>query len=158
MRLRFEHALGQLRRGLLELALKLHHLGATDAAQHEILPVTGEPGLAQRLIGDLEGFVQAVEQAQQRDLLIQRREAAELAEVVETFCGGGKVDFFPEGDGVVASDDGQDDVLDRAAEGCRGGGRVPLQRNPGGEGLTPYRGYVSSFPAPERRVLLSHTG
>ncbi|WP_166791182.1 hypothetical protein [Cryobacterium sp. TMB3-10] len=53
-----------------------------------------------------------------------------MAEVVETFCGGRKVDFFPEGDGVVASDDGQDDVLDRAAVGCRGEVGFPSRVTP----------------------------
>jgi hypothetical protein len=125
-----DDALRQFRGGLLELALELHHLGTADAAQHEVLSVPGEARLAHRLVGDLERLVQAVEQAQQRDLLVQGREAAQLSEVVEAIRGGGEVDFFPEGDGVVASDDGQDGVLDRAAEGCRGGIGFLLQGNP----------------------------
>jgi hypothetical protein len=55
---------GQLTRCLFELALKLQNLRSTDATGHRLLAVAGETRLAQGLVRDLPGFIEATDQAQ----------------------------------------------------------------------------------------------
>ncbi|MDJ0337813.1 hypothetical protein [Cryobacterium sp. PH31-O1] len=107
MHLGVEDAVGQLARSLVELALELQNLGTTDATGHGLLPVAGEPGLAQRLVRDLPGLVEPTDQAQQGDLLVERGQAAQVAEFFKAFAGGQQVDFFAQGDGVVTDDETQ---------------------------------------------------
>ncbi|MGO4691295.1 hypothetical protein [Glaciibacter sp. 2TAF33] len=83
-------------------------MGATDATQREFLAAPGEPGLANRLVRDLPGFVQPAYQPKQRDLLVECGQAAEVAEFVEPGAGGAEVNFFAQRDCVVADDDAQD--------------------------------------------------
>ncbi|WP_241982396.1 hypothetical protein [Cryobacterium sp. HLT2-28] len=108
-------------RGLVEFALELLHLGATDATGCELFPRPGEPGLAERRIGDVPGLVEAAGQPQQGDLLVEGRQAAQFAEFVETEAGSAEIDFFTQGDGVVANDDGQGVFLKRGRPGRAAG-------------------------------------
>jgi hypothetical protein len=48
------------------------------------------------------------DQPQQRHLLVQCGQAAQFAEFLETDAGGMEVNFFAQGDCVVADDDAQD--------------------------------------------------
>ncbi|WP_241979859.1 hypothetical protein [Cryobacterium glaciale] len=97
----------QLARGLVELALELQNLGPTDATGHRLLPITGEAGLAQCLIRDFPGLIKPADQAQQGDLLVERGQAAQVAELGETLAGGQQVNFFAQGDGIVTDDETQ---------------------------------------------------
>ncbi|WP_241983479.1 hypothetical protein [Cryobacterium tagatosivorans] len=101
----------QLVGGIVELALRLQHLGATDATGGELFPGPGEPGLAGGLVGEIPGLVEAAEEAQQRGLLVQRGQAAQRAEFVEALRRGAEVDLFAQGDCVVTDDDAQGVVL-----------------------------------------------
>ncbi|WP_241982281.1 hypothetical protein [Cryobacterium ruanii] len=107
MHLGIEDAVGQLTRGLIEFALELQNLGATDATGHRLLSVAGEAGLAQRLVRDLPGLIEAADQPQQGDLLVERGQAAQVAELNESLAGGQQVDFFAQSDGVVTDDETQ---------------------------------------------------
>jgi hypothetical protein len=73
-------------------------------------------------VGHVEGLVEASDQAQQGDLLVERGEAAQFAELVEPAAGGLEIDLFTQGDGVVANDDGQGVVLKTRAAGRAAGG------------------------------------
>jgi len=112
---------GEFRGSLVELALELLHLGATDATGREFFPRPREPRLAQRGVGGVPGLVEAAGQSEQGDLLVEGGETAKLAEFVEAESGGTEIDFFTQGDGVVANDDGQGVVLKRGRPGRAAG-------------------------------------
>ena len=111
VRFGIRHAVRQLVGGIVELALRLQHLGATDAARRELFAGSGEPCLAGGLVGDVPGLVEAAEQAQQRGLLVQRGQAAQRSEFIEALSGGAEVDLLAQGDCVVTEDDAQSVVL-----------------------------------------------
>jgi len=97
------------------------HLGAADATGRELFPRPREPGLAQRRVGDVPGLVEAAGQPEQGDLLVEGGETAQLAEFVEAESSGTEIDFFTQGDGVVANDDGQGVFLKRGRPGYAAG-------------------------------------
>ena len=103
------HAVAELGLGLVELALVLLNLGATDAARRELLAVTGESRQAHCLVRDQRRFVESIDQAQQGDLLFQRRQAAQLAEFVEPREGGLGVSLLAQRRCVVTDDDAQNE-------------------------------------------------
>ena len=116
-----EDAVSEFGRCLVELSLELLHLRATDATGREFLPRPGEPGLAERRVRDVPGLVETAGEPQQGDLLVERGQAAQLAEFVEALAGGTEIDFFTQGDGVVANDDGQGVFLKRGRPGRAAG-------------------------------------
>lgn len=111
VRLGVENAVRQFVRGLVELALELQDLGATDATGCELFARSREPRLAHCLIGDLQRLVETADESEKRNLLIEGGQAAQRAEFVQTLSGGAEVDFFTQGDCVVANDDAQRVVL-----------------------------------------------
>ena len=100
-------ASGELGDRLVELALVLQHLSATDAGAEQLLPVSRETRLAHGLVGDHQRLVEPVEQAQQHGLLVEGAQAAKAAEFVEAQAGGAKVDALAQGGRIVSEDDAQ---------------------------------------------------
>jgi hypothetical protein len=107
VRLRLFDAESELlqRRGVL--ALVLLNLGPPDARPERHLAVAREPRLTKRLVGDRPGLVEPAGQPEQHDLLVQCRQAAQLAELLEPLGDGAFVDPLAKSGGVVAGDDAQ---------------------------------------------------
>jgi len=97
--------------GLVELPLELLHLRATDAARQKLRAIAREASQAQRRVGHLPRLVEAADEPEQGDLFVERRQAAQFTELVKAGSGGEEVNFFAQGDCVVADDNAQGVVL-----------------------------------------------